>query len=99
LHADFSFLLSVFSFAFASSRLMNENTSRFCPSPHPMGRGIKGEVFDGVCAPRTISQAQLQIELEPHTAIEAVTAPWETPATRRTQRRGSSEARRRSGGV
>ena len=50
-----------------------------CPSPHRMERGIKGEVFDAVCAPRTLSHAQLQIELKPHTAVEAVAALQETP--------------------
>ena|SRR6266496_2142069 len=91
--------ISAFCFQFsvmpsAASRLLNENTSLFCPSPHRMGRGIKGEVLDLVCATRTISHAQLQIELKPHTAVKAVAALQETQRPYKTglqERGGKSE--------
>ncbi len=51
-----------------------------------MGRGIKGEVFDVVCATRTISHAQLQIELKPHTAVEAVAVLQETVPAYKTRK-------------
>lgn len=51
-----------------------------CPSPHPMGRGIKGEVVVNfkLAASRLMNeksslfgQARFQIELKPHAAVEA----------------------------
>ena len=52
-----------------------------CPSPHPMGRGIKGEVSVNfkLAASRLMNensslfgQARCQIELKPHGVVETV---------------------------
>ena len=59
-----------------------------------MGRGIKGEVFDFVCAARTLSHAQLRIELKPHTAVEAAPALQEAaPAYKVRMRKKASRGR------
>ena len=51
------------------------------------GTGIKGEMLNAVCAARTHSHAQLQIELKPHTVVEAVAALQETAPAYKTRAR------------
>ena len=76
-----------------------------CPSPHPMGRGTKGEVFQLIlkqAASRLMNensslfgQARFQIELKPHAAVEsvAVIAESATPYRTRVQKKPSRKRR------